>query len=90
MTATQTARPVKQTAANNPVLARIKQVANGKVYVSAISELALMGEERAARLAARGLFTASVWSEWTVYFLTGKIGDGSISAETAAAWGISA
>ena len=91
MTATQTIQSPaakKQTAANNPVLARIKKVANDKNYKIIVCQAGDSGEGWASWLAAKQLFDYSAQEAWAIYFRTGKIGDGSISAETAAAWGI--
>ena len=85
---TETSATVRQTAANNPVLARIKAVANSKVYSQVAIGCNAYGEEWAANDAAIELFGFPVQGRWKKYFLTGKIGGLSISADTAATWGI--
>ena len=81
----------KQTAANNPVLARIKKALSPESYPQCADIYNSQGEERAVKWAVRDLlFIGSAKANFTVYFSTGRIGEGSISAETAATWEIDA
>ena len=87
-TMTAQAKTTKQTAANNPVLARIKKIASGETYRLCTVACNVYDARWAALVATRKLFAREFQDAWEAYFLTGSVGDGSISAETAEAWGI--